>query len=314
MFLFICRSHPPSLELILTCFSFFLALSFFFRQHMPFSFSDLFSANSSRQNVPASPTLRRSSREALRLPSPKPAPSTSLPEPPARPRRSRPSHLTLSTSIPASSLPASTTTFSHRPTHSEPSLLSPPLTSPGDYSYFSFSPVTSPPRSPFPDYAPPPYYSYVPPVQTQVPAPVTPTPLRPSLSGRSTASATTRQVNRSAALAALEGRNDIVRPRNFMNMDDDDDENDESVAMVQDPAQRRRLLQVLREEEDVVIPPSEQRSRSSKSSSTTRTSSSKRSRRSTIESFFSPLTNFIDLRDDDTFSSRGWRSFVEVSS
>lgn len=113
-----------------------------------------------------------------------------------------------------------------------------------------------------------------------------------------------------------------MRPRNFMNMDDDDDENDEAVAYgtaVQE-VQQRRLLQVLREEEDVVLPLS-QRARTSKSSGTgsrapsvSRTPSSRRSRRSTIESFFSPLTNFMDLRDDDAFSSRGWRSFVEVSS
>ncbi|KAJ3481858.1 hypothetical protein NLI96_g7374 [Meripilus lineatus] len=87
---------------------------------------------------PASPapTLRRHSRETLRLPSPKPAPSINLPEPPApepsrRSHRQRPSDLVLTLSAcfneagPASSSSLSPADSFHRPSYSAPSVTEP---------------------------------------------------------------------------------------------------------------------------------------------------------------------------------------------
>ena len=70
------------------------------------------------------------------------------------------------------------------------------------------------------------------------------------------------------------------------------------------------LLDVLHEEEDMVIPTP---SLSSSKRSTPSSKKSSSSRRGTFESLLSPLTNFIDLRDDES-SGRGWRSFVEFSA
>ena len=93
--------------------------------HHAFSFS-LFSPT----KRPASSKMRKSSRESL-LPSPKPAPSTSLPEPPSsappatRGRRASNHTFTLSTILseqPSLSYPWSPM---HRASHSAPSLLSP---------------------------------------------------------------------------------------------------------------------------------------------------------------------------------------------
>ncbi|KAJ3481862.1 hypothetical protein NLI96_g7373 [Meripilus lineatus] len=177
---------------------------------------------------------------------------------------------------------------------------------------------------------------------TPAPSPLPRAPaLKASPSTRSTATINTRLRNRSAALAALEGRGGHAgshrrhhqRPRNFMSMSDDDDDEPQSTYMDEEIL-KRKLLWVLNEEEGLVIPPetenvkvspspysssvspprgrSECTSGSCRTSSSTPSSSSKRSRRSTIESFFSPLTNFIDLKDDDLSSS--WRSFVQLSS
>ncbi|GJE93289.1 hypothetical protein PsYK624_094480 [Phanerochaete sordida] len=259
----------------------------------------------------SSPILRRGSRETLSLPSPKPAPSTTLPEVPIARHRRRPSNLTLTFSacFPEAAACVSAPAY-HRATHSEPAILSPPLRSspilsPGEgRSYWAFSPTLSTPSTP-PltndsglEFAMGPAYTH-----------------KVSPSFRSVASINTRQRNRSAALAALEGRSpgrrrpSIKRPRNFMSMSDDEDDEDESMQV------EKELLSVLAEEEDVVIPKSVRASvqslqkdasrRSSKTSSET-----KRSRRSTLDSLLSPLTNFIDLRDDDN-STRSWRSFVE---
>jgi hypothetical protein len=183
------------------------------------------------------------------------------------------------------------------------------MLSPGDQSYFPFSPeLSTPPLT----------------GDSGMSAPM-PVPLKVSPSFRSVATVNTRQRNRSAALAALEGRwsgrprrASLKRPRNFMSMsDDEDDELDEGVV-------EKQLLEVLSEEEDVVVPKVPRMTkkenasrRTSKRISTSPSSSteSKRSRRSsTIESLFSPLTNFIDLRSDDESSSRGWRSFVEFAA
>lgn len=101
-------------------------------------------------------------------------------------------------------------------------------------------------------------------------------------------------------------------------MSDDEDEEDGHVEV------EKQLLTVLAEEEDIVIPAAVRATTKenaagrasrweSKRLSTSSDSGARIRRRSTLESFFSPLTNFIDLRDDET-SSRGWRSFVEFSA
>ncbi|KZT07417.1 uncharacterized protein LAESUDRAFT_758427 [Laetiporus sulphureus 93-53] len=297
---------------------------------------------------PAPSKLRRSSRETLRLPSPKPAPSVRLPDPPTVPtsRRRRTSNSTLTLSTVLSASPSSTTSpisLSHHASHSAPSLLHMPLSMPPNfqpdhsYSFFSPSSPTAPASLPLaysPESSPAPSIA-------SAPAAIG---LRASPSFRSVASVNTRLRNRSAALAVLEGRTRAKAPsRNFMSMSDDEDECEPEAE--QEPEQeddrdqadvQARLLEVLQEEEDVVIPlslspskrpavliPDNMKDESGKwLSGTSRSpgavtgSSStlpKRSRRGTLESFLQPLANFIDLRDDDR-SSRGWRSFVEISS
>ncbi|KAH9928791.1 hypothetical protein B0H21DRAFT_700248 [Amylocystis lapponica] len=279
-------------------------------------------------SVSVKPSRRSTPRDANRLPRAKPMPSSSLPELPKPSVRSRkPSNLKLTLSTWSSDTTSSSSPFSpsvHRYSHSAPSLLSPalrssPLLSPGEQSYFTFSsrsstaPILSSPfmNSPTPSTVCPPKSPVSP---TAVPAAPTAT-LKVSASMRSTASHHTRQLNRSAALAALEGRSgsasprrDKVRPRNFMSMSDDEDE----------PEVDGRLMEVLREEEGVVVPTpvpaAKQTSCATRSLGRSSGSSRRRSsRRGTIESFLFPLTNFIDFKDDDR-STRSWRSFVEISS
>ncbi len=264
---------------------------------MPFaSFSHFGPAPLSRKSL-----MRHSSREGL--PGAKPVPSS---QPPAVPqKRSRPSDLSITLSACFSSLTGSSSYSCHRAAHSEPSILSPisPLLSPEERSYFAFSPSSSPPAT-MTSF----HYSFEEPPHS---APVaTPLQARPSM--RSTASVRTRQVNRSAALAALEGRVRKQRPRsrpsNFMSMSDDEDdldldENDAPVTSIPAPP---ALLEVLHEEEDVVVPSFAVNRLSSPPSS-----KKSRSRRGTLESLLTPLANFIDFRDDD--GSRSWPSFVSIS-
>ncbi|KZT66135.1 hypothetical protein DAEQUDRAFT_768281 [Daedalea quercina L-15889] len=305
----------------------------------------------SQPKRPAS-KMRKSSRESL-LPSPKPAPSISLPELPASasatPRGRRTSNLTLtlstilSTEQPSLAYPWSPM---HRASHSAPSLLSP--TEPArqssmlfpnesaDYSYLTFSPIS--PTAPAP----------LSPPRRAAPAPIAAAPAR-SQSFRSVASLNTRLRNRSAALAVLEGRTRraMTRGGDFMWMSDEEDEDAEEQERARSQAADQpardvdsRLLEVLHEEEDVVIPAARSPSRSpartlvpasapaceteerfsppptqSRSSAQSRSSStpSRMSRRGTLESLLSPLANFIDFKEDDR-SSRSWRSFVEFSS
>lgn len=99
-----------------------------------------------------------------------------------------------------------------------------------------------------------------------------------------------------------------------MSMSDDEDDEDDSAAI------GKQLLGVLNEEEDVVFPDanklhpaeviSKENSREPKRTSIS--AESKRNRRSTLDSLLSPLTNFIDFRDDEP-TSRSWRSFVELA-
>ncbi|OJT04270.1 hypothetical protein TRAPUB_5004 [Trametes pubescens] len=99
-----------------------------------------------------------------------------------------------------------------------------------------------------------------------------------------------------------------------MSDDEDEGETDENKnrsAPVSPPTSgpsETSLLDVLHEEEDVVVPTGKSRKRVSSTPALRKT----RSRRGTIESLLSPLTNFIDFRDDEG-SSRSWRSFVEIS-
>ncbi|TFK80183.1 hypothetical protein K466DRAFT_605543 [Polyporus arcularius HHB13444] len=264
---------------------------------MPFaSFSHFGPAPLSRKSL-----MRHSSREGL--PGAKPVPSS---QPPAVPqKRSRPSDLSITLSACFSSLAGSSSYSCHRAAHSEPSILSPisPLLSPEERSYFAFSPSSSPPAT-MTSF----HYSFEEPPHS---APVaTPLQARPSM--RSTVSVRTRQVNRSAALAALEGRVRKQRPRsrpsNFMSMSDDEDdldldENDAPVTSMPAPP---ALLEVLHEEEDVVVP-----SFAVKRLSSPPSSKKSRSRRGTLESLLTPLANFIDFRDDDV--SRSWPNFVSIS-
>ncbi|KAH9931864.1 uncharacterized protein B0H18DRAFT_952536 [Fomitopsis serialis] len=303
----------------------------------------------SRFSLPKRPAakMRKSSRESL-LPSPKPAPSTSLPEPPTSvpaapegPRTSKLS-LTLSTDIsPEQCYSSYRWSPMHRASQSAPSLLSP--TSPSrkssmilppessDHSYLLFSP-TSPTG----------LTRRAAPMPASAPAAV----LARSMSFRSVASVNTRLRNRSAALAMLEGRTGhaMTRGGNFMWMSDDEEDDAEEQERERVRSQgsdvgdvNNRLLQVLHEEEDVVIPHSPATSAarmsvpasaparqtqesfppSTRERSDTRSRSnstpSRMSRRGTLESLLSPLANFIDFREDDG-STRGWRSFVEFSS
>ncbi|KAI0741830.1 hypothetical protein C8Q80DRAFT_160397 [Daedaleopsis nitida] len=274
---------------------------------MPFaSFSQLGSPELARKSL-----VRHSSREGL--PGAKPAPSSQLP---AVPRR-RPADLAITLSTCFSPVTSTSSSSSgHRSVHSEPSVLSPisPLLSPVERSYFAFSSPLSPSLTD----------SFVRPAQisSHGAPPTTSLHSRPSM--RSTASFKTRQVNRSAALAALEGRNARrqhyrSRPSNFMSMSDDEDDIDLDDIVTTPPppasapaavAVQAGLLEVLQEEEDVVVPsPAPSRKRLSSPPSSRKT----RSRRGTLESLLFPLTNFIDFRDSDDGASRSWRSFVEIS-
>ncbi|KAH9855293.1 hypothetical protein C2E23DRAFT_724860 [Lenzites betulinus] len=278
----------------------------------PLSFSHFGPALQSRRSI-----VRHASREGL--PGVKPVPSSQLPATPPIARRPRPADLTLSTCF--SSVSSDSGPSMHRATHSEPSIVSPisPLISPLERSYLTFSPPSSPPASAA--------LTSFEEVQRRAPASApAAVNLRARPSVRSSVSFRTRQVNRSAALAALEGRSSPnshsrqrSRPKNFMSMSDDEDEGDADesenhVPVAAPPAPidtsaTTTLLDVLQEEEDVVVPNPKSNKRKSSSTPISRKS---RSRRGTLESLLSPLTNFIDFRDDDR-STRSWRSFVEIS-
>ncbi|KAI0740926.1 hypothetical protein C8Q76DRAFT_765484 [Earliella scabrosa] len=166
----------------------------------------------------------------------------------------------------------------HRSLHSEPAVLSPisPLLSPIERSYVAFSPPTSPPahRS-----------SYSP----------------------------SQELPRSAP--AVTGN----APSNFMRMSDDEDDFDldemiafppTSISAPAPNAVKPGLLDI--PHGDIVVPSSAPWKRLSSTPSSKRSRSRSRNRRGTFESLLSPLTNFIDFREDDR-SSRSWRSFVEIS-
>ncbi|RDB23812.1 hypothetical protein Hypma_009079 [Hypsizygus marmoreus] len=147
--------------------------------------------------------------------------------------------------------------------------------------------------------------------------------LPPKRESTSSVSTRARKVNRSHALARLEGRSNSTRhkpmakpiERNFMSMSDDEDDSD----LEAEPP--RITLSAVLEPEDVVLPPPSavrlQGSRSAPISGsfpslTTSRSSSSRKRRTSKEWF--PLKSFIDLQSDEEMSGWSWRSFIEVAS
>ncbi|KAG2011709.1 hypothetical protein CC2G_011797 [Coprinopsis cinerea AmutBmut pab1-1] len=158
---------------------------------------------------------------------------------------------------------------------------------------------------------------------------------RASVQTTSSVSTRVKKVNRSDALARLEGR---VKPsrlsftpsRNFMSMSDDEEEDQdsdaESLGAKSDYTDLGDdLFYAFFEPEDLVLPaslpstspisPSHPIAHRRNSSSPTKSSFARMHfRRSTKEWF--PLKSFIDLRNDDESSAStwSWRSFIDVAS
>jgi len=129
----------------------------------------------------------------------------------------------------------------------------------------------------------------------------------------------TKRVNRSAALACLEGREGsstrILRKShsNFMSMSDDEDEDDSlapSPSPSLDQVASKRLSPIITSN----IPSSGQKEAEPFSSDQQLKTAPMRNRyRSrTMESWFPPLANFIDLRNEE--DPPNWRSFIELSA
>ncbi|KAF9643829.1 hypothetical protein BDM02DRAFT_3122877 [Thelephora ganbajun] len=141
----------------------------------------------------------------------------------------------------------------------------------------------------------------------------------------------TKQMNRLVALACLEGRGPSpTRPprgdhSNFMSMSDDEDEDDSLPSSSRPSADReasQRLSTItassvsvlavlssgMREVEplssDLLVPQSLQQSKI--------VPVRKRHRSRTMESWFPPLANFIDLKNEE--DPPNWRSFIEFST
>ena len=128
----------------------------------------------------------------------------------------------------------------------------------------------------------------------------------------------TKRVNRSVALACLEGREGSSTriPRkshsNFMSMSDDDDE-DDSLAPSSFPSMDRAANKRLSAITVSNIPSSGEKEAESFSSDQQSKAVPVRSRHRsrTMESWFPPLANFIDLRNEE--DPPNWRSFIELS-
>ena len=126
----------------------------------------------------------------------------------------------------------------------------------------------------------------------------------------------TKRVNRSAALACLEGRGGsstrILRKShsNFMSMSDDEDEDD---SLVPSPSTDREASKRLSAITTSNIPSSGEKETEPFSSEQQSKMAPVRSRHRsrTMESWFPPLANFIDLRNDE--DAPNWRSFIELS-
>jgi len=139
-----------------------------------------------------------------------------------------------------------------------------------------------------------------------------------TLASKSTSSASLsikseiKRVNRSAALACLEGRGPpparILRKShpNFMSMSDDEDE-DESLALSPTREANKGFSAIIPSN----TPSSEAEPFSSDQQSKMAPVRS-RHRSRTMESWFPPLANFIDLRSEE--DPPNWRSFIELST
>lgn len=155
-------------------------------------------------------------------------------------------------------------------------------------------------------------------------------PRRASVLTSSTVSTRVRRINRSAALACLEGRSksaDLpqvkpLSPRNFMSMSDDEDEADSDLDLLYSDDETSQQPNPILEFEDVILPsallspPKTAPLPRSGSSTPSQSSSSRRRKhhkRSTTKDWF-PLKSFIDLHNDDDSSTWSWRSFIEVAN
>ena len=279
------------------------------------------------------PPPRRPSRDSLRtLPSPGPAPSAALPEIPSEREHARPLP---PITIPSASLfPVSSSSYP-QPPHSAPPISFAPST---DVSTFvSLSPLSplSPPVSASRRTQQHSFFSF---------SSNTTTSVRTSRRRNAERSNALACLEGHSRVPGRIARNS--RQQNFMSMSDDDDEADESdvgedadveeeeddFTTLQPPptpprsAARTRASSLvlpasspignvatiaeyrspIDEEEDCVLPPAA-------ISALRQTSSSKpsrsRSRRSTLESWFPPLANFIDFKDEEL---SGWRGVVEI--
>ena len=139
-----------------------------------------------------------------------------------------------------------------------------------------------------------------------------------------------KRVNRLAALACLEGRGDPSPARtcrrchsNFMNMSDDEDDDEiptPSRRPSTDPGIARRLSVAVVDNVSILgIVPSDGAERQpseifvAQSPQQPRSAPAKNRHRSrTMESWFPPLSNFIDLRNEE--DAPNWRSFIEFST
>lgn len=141
----------------------------------------------------------------------------------------------------------------------------------------------------------------------------------------STVSTSVRKVNRSHALARLEGRTNSTRrkamakpiARNFMSMSDDEDDGADDSEIEADSG--GVTLGAILEPEDVVFPPpSPPHPTGAKSAPVggrfPSLSSTASGRKQTRSKDWFPLKSFIDLQGEDDMSRWSWRSFVEVAS
>ncbi|GLB41767.1 hypothetical protein LshimejAT787_1003670 [Lyophyllum shimeji] len=241
-----------------------------------------------KQLAPPRTSLRlRLSRDSLRtIPSPKPAPSITLPDLPKHAAvPPSPSLSSTAPRLPSIAVNSSLGLSLQRASQSTPSLVIARTTAPKDI------------------------------VQL------------PNRSSISTVSSSVRKVNRSHALARLEGRTNSTRrkamakpfARNFMSMSDDEDDGGDDSEFEEDSG--KVTLSAILEPEDIVFPPpSPSRATGAKSapiggrfpSSPSSTPSCRR--KQTRSTDWNPLKSFIDLQGEDDMSRWSWRSFIEVAS
>ena len=166
---------------------------------------------------------------------------------------------------------------------------------------------------------------------------LTQTPSQKTVASSSASSASlsikseTRRMNRLAALACLEGRETSSTGRsrkshsNFMNMSDDEDEDDYPASPRRpftDPETSRRLsaitasnistLTMMSSGEKEAEPLSSDMLLAQSSHQPKMAPIRNRHRSRTMESWFPPLANFIDLRNEE--DPPNWRSFIEFST